>query len=65
MTGVVPPEDAKRRLDEMVRRTESVRALDDALTVDAAPRLPTPGSRLPDRTLRRVPIDEVEGHSPH
>lgn len=52
LTGVVPSEDVKRRIDQMVRGVEGVQSLDNALSIDAASLVPTPRNPPPDRTLQ-------------
>lgn len=52
LTGVVPSEDVKRRIDQMVRDVDGVQSLDNALSVDAASLVPTPRNPPADRTLQ-------------
>lgn len=59
IAGAVPSVDVKQRIETMVRGTEGVRSLDDALTVDPAMRQPPPAAPPSDESLRQAVIDAL------
>lgn len=61
IVGAVPSADVKQRIGTMVRDTEGVRSVDDALTVDPAMRLPAPASPPADDALRQSVLDALRG----